>query len=63
MTKKEIMLAIEAGLQKLWELSPQSVDYYNSIVYNQRDKLISSRCTAQILKQIEDDVMQLTREG
>jgi len=63
MTKKEIMLAIEAGLQNLLELSPQSVDYYNSIVYNQRDKLISSRCTAQILKQIEDDVMQLTREG
>lgn len=63
MTKKEIMLAIEAGLQNLLELSPQSVDYYNSIVYDQRDKLISSRCTAQILKQIEDDVMQLTREG
>jgi len=63
MTKKEIMLAIEAGLQKLCELSPQSVDYYNSIVYDQQDKLISSRCTAQILKQIEDDVMQMTRES
>ena len=63
MTKKEIMLAIEAGLQNLLELSPQSVDYYNSIVYDQRDKLISSRCTAQILKQIEDDVMQPTTES
>ena len=57
------MLAIESGLQNLWELSPGSVDYYNSIVYDQRDKLISSRCTEEILEEIEDTVMQFMIEN
>jgi hypothetical protein len=60
MNKQEIVLAIESGLRNLWELSPNSVDHYNSIVYDQRDVLIPERCTEEILKEIEDDVMQFT---
>jgi hypothetical protein len=63
MNKKELMLAIESGLQRLWELSPHSVDHYNSIVYGKNDRLLPSRCTERILKQIEDDVMQFIQNS
>jgi len=62
MNKKELMLAIENGLRNLWNLSPQSVDYYNTIVYDQNDTLIPDLCTEEILKEIENDVMQFMTE-
>jgi hypothetical protein len=60
MIKTELMFAIETGLKNLYDLSPQLVEYYNDIVYDRLDCLIPEKCTAQLLKQIEDDVMQLT---
>ena len=62
MIKTETMLAIETGLQTLWELSPQSADYYNSIVYDENARLLPAQCTDRILKQIEDDIMRFIQE-
>ena len=56
-----MLIAIKTGLKNLYNLSPQAADYYSSIVYDQ-DKLIVDNCTEEILKQIEDDVMQFTIE-
>lgn len=63
LTKKDLMISIERGLQNLYKLDSNAVDYFNDIVYDRNDKLLASRCTPKILKQIEDQVMRLTIEA